>query len=143
MERLNLPRWLAPALIILLIAGVVAWQRWSEPKAGPPLHLVCADLRVGCATRLDDRVVTAGIDGDLKALTPFEIWVRARADKVRASFTMEGMNMGFNLYTLRPDPAGVFRARVTLPVCVSGRRDWVMTLEIDGRRLTVPFVTEL
>ena len=51
--------------------------------------------------------------------------------------------MGFNLYTLHADQEGVFRGRVTLPVCVSGRRDWVMTLDIDGRRVAIPFVTEL
>jgi len=57
---------------------------------------------------------------------------------------MVDMNMGFNLYTLRPDSDGVFRAQVTLPACVSGRRDWVMTVDIDKTtRLAVPFATEL
>jgi len=57
---------------------------------------------------------------------------------------MVDMNMGFNLYTLRPDSDGVFRAKVTLPACVSGRRDWVMTVDIDkATRLAVPFSTEL
>ena len=56
---------------------------------------------------------------------------------------MAGMDTGFNLYDLRPDSAGVLRARVTLPVCVTGRRDWILTLTIDGQQMAVPFVTEL
>ncbi len=137
------PRWLAPVLILLGIASVVAWHRLSTPEMAPASTLSCADLHAGCATRLDGRPVTVAIVGELKVLSPFEIVVRTRADKIQASFTMEGMDMGFNLYTLRPDAAGVFRARVTLPVCVTGRRDWVMTLDIDGRRLALPFSTTL
>lgn len=144
MAGLNFPRWLAPALVILLIAGVVAASRLLRPAEVPAVALACPELQAGCTGRLDGREVTLGIRGELKALTPFEVWLQAPgADSVQASFTMEGMDMGFNLYTLRADAAGVYRARITLPVCVSGRRDWVMTLHIDGRTLTVPFVTQL
>ena len=135
---------LAPAGILLMVALVVLLQPRRESLDAAPQTLQCAALARGCTTRLGDREVALGITGELKVLQPFELWVRAEgARKVQARFTMEGMDMGFNLYTLRPDQKGVFRGRVTLPVCVSGRRDWVMTLEIDGRRLAVPFVTEL
>jgi len=80
----------------------------------------------------------------VKPLQPFQVWVKAAgARKVQARFTMEGMDMGFNLYTLRADGDGVFRARVTLPICVSGRRDWVMAVEIDGAVVKVPFSSDL
>lgn len=135
---------LAPVAILLLAALVLYLQQARTPPQGRPSTLQCADLAVGCTIRLDGRAVTVGVEGELKALQPFHVWVRAGdARKVQASFTMEGMDMGFNLYTLRADKDGVFRGRVTLPVCVTGRRDWVMTLDIDGMRLAVPFVTEL
>ncbi|NTV94393.1 MAG: hypothetical protein HGA75_03140 [Thiobacillus sp.] len=144
MANLNFPRWLAPALVILLIAGVVAASRFLRPEEVPAVALACADLKAGCPATLAGQVVELGIAGELKVLTPFEVWLKAPgARTVQASFTMEGMDMGFNLYTLKPDAAGTFKARVTLPVCVSGRRDWVMTLRVDGRALSVPFVTEL
>lgn len=144
MARLNLPRWLAPALVILLIACVVAASRFLKPEAVAPVAVHCPSPLAGCRAELAGRPVELGFAGELKVLTPFEVWFKAPGAKtVQASFTMEGMDMGFNLYTLRPDAAGVFRARVTLPVCVSGRRDWVMTLHVDGQALAVPFVTEL
>jgi len=62
-------------------------------------------------------------------------------DKAQASFTMVGMDMGFNLYTLRPDGKGAYRARITLPMCVTGRMDWLLHVDLDGARLTIPFVT--
>lgn len=139
-------RWsgLAPLLIIVLVGGVVWFSHFRDKAERPPVALTCPDIHAGCAGELAGRPVQVGVRGDLKVLHPFEVWVRA-ADvrEAHVSFAMEGMDMGFNLYTLRPDQDGVLRGRVTLPVCVSGRRDWRMTLEIEGQRLTLPFVTEL
>lgn len=144
MANLNLPRWLPPALVIALIAAVVLGGRFLQPAPVAPLEVVCAALEEGCTASLDGHTVELGTDGPIRVLTPFEVWLKAPgARTVQASFTMEGMDMGFNLYTLRPDAAGVFRARVTLPVCVTGRRDWVLTLDVDGRALAVRFVTDL
>ncbi|TCS69458.1 hypothetical protein EDC61_12019 [Sulfuritortus calidifontis] len=130
----------APWLVIgLIVALLAAWQM----RAPEPARVVsCPDLRAGCSLPLDG--ATVGVEGELRVLKPFQLWLKAPgARRVQAHFTMAGMDMGFNLYTLRPDADGVFRARIVLPVCVSGRRDWVMSLEIDGRRIELPFVTEL
>jgi hypothetical protein len=61
------------------------------------------------------------------------------ATKISAEFHMVGMDMGFNRYDLRPAGNGTFAARITLPVCVSGRRDWVLYVEVDGQRYALPF----
>jgi hypothetical protein len=145
---MTLNKWLPPVAIIALIVGVVAADRFLRPADAPALVLACADPRTGCEARIDDTSLRVGIDGELKVLQPFTVWLRPgdagfAPGKVQASFTMEGMDMGFNLYTLRREADGVYRGRVTLPVCVTGRRDWVMTLDIDGDRLALPFVTEL
>jgi hypothetical protein len=141
---MKLKQWLAPSLVIALIAGVVISQQVLQGDRPPAQTLQCADLKAGCSTRLGKAPVNLGISGELKVLQPFTVWLKKEGTtQVQASFTMEGMDMGFNLYTLKRDPDGVFRTRVTLPVCVSGRREWVMTLDIDGARLAVPFVTDL
>lgn len=144
MAGLNPPRWLAPLLVIVLIVGVVATGRLLQPRVAPAVAVACPDLRAGCAARVDGRDIGFGVRGELKALAPFEVWLKAPgAGSAQASFAMVGMDMGFNLYTLRRDSSGIFRSRVTLPVCVSGRREWVMTIKVDGQALSVPFVTEL
>lgn len=132
-----------PLLLVALVAGVI-WQNRAQRDPGRATLLACASLATGCAAQVAGRPVTVGMTGALKPLQPFQVWLEAAgARRVEARFAMVGMDMGFNLYTLRPDAQGVFRGSVTLPVCVTGRRDWVMTLEIDGARLDVPFVTEL
>lgn len=135
---------LAPLAILLLAALVLYLDHALKPQQTAAQPVDCPDLTAGCTARIDGRAVHIGVQGELRVLRPFQLWVEAHgARRVQASFTMEGMDMGFNLYTLRADKEGVFRSRVTLPVCVSGRRDWVMTLDIDGHRLNVAFVTEL
>ncbi|MEW5770860.1 MAG: hypothetical protein AB1831_10930 [Pseudomonadota bacterium] len=135
--------YLLPVLLILLIGGVLWSQRLNE-DAGVSRTLACADLRQGCSVELDGTPVTVRMLGALKPLSAFRVEVHApQARRVEARFTMEGMDMGFNLYTLRADKAGMFTASVTLPVCVSGRRDWVMQLRVDDSRLSVPFVTDM
>lgn len=141
---MNYKPWLAPAAVILLIAGVVVLNHVYRHRDAPAVVVKCPDLRAGCRAMLGDREVAVGIEGELRLLAPFEVWVRAVGfDKLQASFAMEGMDMGFNLYTLRPDGKGAYRVRVTLPMCVTGRRDWLLHVDLDGQRVTVPFVTEM
>jgi hypothetical protein len=138
-------QWVSRGLPLVLMAmiGVVVWlNAWH--RDGAPLVATCANLAAGCVVQVERRDVSLGTDGAIKPLKPFNLWVRAPgAKKVEARFTMEGMDMGFNIYALRADSQGVYRASATLPVCVSGRRDWAMILDIDGTRFSVPFVTDL
>jgi hypothetical protein len=133
--------WTALPLLIIGLAALVLWRGGDNAPAAA-VTLPCADLAKGCGTRLHGRAVSLGLSGPVQPLKPFRVWVKAAgARTVQARFTMQGMDMGFNLYTLRADADGIFRARVTLPVCVSGRRDWIMAVEIDGSVIQVPFRT--
>ena len=134
---------LFPLLLIALV-GVLVWRYQGQSATRAPLTLSCADLHGGCGIDLDGKAIRVSVVGDLKPLQAFQVRVIApRAHAVEARFTMQGMDMGFNLYTLRADKEGVFQASVTLPVCVTGRRDWIMRLDVDGVGVAVPFVTDL
>lgn len=118
------------ALVLLLAAG-------CDP-ATPGTPVACADLEAGCAAG-GIRVRT---DAPPSALRPFRLTVEApAAARVSAEFAMEGMEMGLNRYRLLPAGEGRFEARVVLPVCVSGRRDWLLWVEADGRRVGFAFQT--
>ncbi len=76
-------------------------------------------------------------------MQPFQIEVRApNAKHARAEIQMVGMDMGFNRYELHPSVQGTFTATITLPVCVSGRRDWNLYLAIDANTYVIPFSTQ-
>jgi len=133
-------------LLPLLILGLIGLVLWSGRAVNDDtaVTVTCASLTAGCALTVAERTIEFGVDAQPSPMQPFSLWVRAEGSRlVEASFTMEGMDMGFNLYRLRADADGVFRGQVTLPVCVTGRRDWTMTLQVDATRLAVPFVTDM
>jgi hypothetical protein len=102
----------------------------------------CASLTAGCVVVLNQRQVQVRTDVAPAPLQPFQVTLRAeQAREVFIAFNMQGMEMGPNRYRLAQQADGSWLARVTLPVCVSGRRDWQMILEIDGRRVALPFQT--
>lgn len=130
-------------LLILALIGLVLWSGHAA-RDDAVVTVACASLTAGCSRTVAERTIEFGVDSQPSPMQPFSLWVRAEGGGlVEASFTMEGMDMGFNLYRLRADANGVFRGRVTLPVCITGRRDWTMTLRVDDIRLAVPFVTDM
>lgn len=136
---------------LMLLTALVLWAEiggyWRGTEAVKVVTVRCPDLANGCAVDVDGRQILFGTTGEPKPLAPFQVWVTTKGSapmqKAEARFTMEGMDMGFNLYTLRADAQGVLRANVTLPICVTGRRDWNMILDVENLRLSVPFVTNL
>lgn len=133
MKRAILPLAIALALVAIAIAGY-----WLKRPADAVV-LACADPRAGCAFSHAGAPATLRFSHTPAPLEAFELTVAAAgARRVGAEFQMAGMDMGFNRYDLRPAAAG-FSARVTLPVCASGRHDWMLYLDIDGRRYALPF----
>lgn len=123
-------------LIGLISAGLL------HVFSAPPLEATirCENLLLGCRIALPAQTLDVKFSAAPNALKPFDLEVTAPAAReIHASFTMPGMEMGHNRYRLIPAGAGVWRAHVILPVCVTGRRDWVLTLEVDRARVRVPF----
>lgn len=114
-------------LIALLVLGGVAYA-WLKPQAVKPEAIACEDIVRGCSH--GDLTVQAMMAP--KVMHAFEMRVTVpRASSVQASFDMKSMQMGINRYRFQQHPDGSWRAKITLPVCVDGRSDWLMTLNIN------------
>lgn len=125
-------RFAALSLSLILLAGCGR----AEVAVVP-----CASLTAGCAVMLNGQALQVRTDASPAPLQSFEVSVQvARAREVALEFNMQGMEMGPNRYRLSQHD-GYWRGRVTLPACVSGRRDWRMIVEVDGRRVALPFQT--
>lgn len=57
----------------------------------------------------------------------------ADAATITARFEMRDMSMGWNQYRFLDQGAGRWLANVTLPVCVDGRSDWLMLLDVTSK----------
>ena len=125
---------LALAFITLTVVGT----RAKHPTAAQVI--ACANPLQGC------RFTHRGNPAQLKFMAPptpmqpFKMVVRAPGAKhASVEVQMVGMDMGTNRYSLPPAAQGAFSAEITLPVCVSGRRDWNLYLAIDGNTYVLPF----
>ena len=84
-----------------------------------------------------------------KPLKPFVITFKntdsnTKLSLIKAQFDMQNMQMGFNRYQFTQEKTGLWQANVILPVCMQGRADWLMLLELtleNGqiKKLEIPF----
>jgi hypothetical protein len=131
----------APLLLVIALVAVAVAGYWLK-RPGEAIPISCADPLAGC------RFIHRGAPASVRFLTQpvaleaFGLSVTvANARKISAEFQMIRMDMGFNRYDLHPGKPGAFSASITLPVCVSGQRDWMLYLDIDGMRYALPFST--
>jgi len=132
----------------LLILGCLALVACTDPEDRSLQTLALdagCDVRAACVGRAGDLRVSVRMAPHRSALKPFNVTLSsdARFESVIVSLEMQGMDMGQNRYRLLKADDGRWQADITLPVCTSGRSDWVAVFELQaaGRRyrLDVPF----
>ena len=134
-------RVLIPLLLVVALGAIAVAGYWLKRPA-EAVAVNCADPLAGCT--FSHRGAPASVRFSVRPapLEAFELSVRAAgASRVSAEFQMAGMDMGFNRYDLHPTADGIFASSVTLPICVSGQRDWMLYIDIDGSRYALPFST--
>ena len=139
MNREWLLKYALPTLLIaILIAGGVyqSWQR-AEDKI---TTINCPDPLKGCQFQMHHQQISVNFVEPPSGLHPFTVRVsNAEAKVIYAYFTMRDMEMGYNRYRLTQQSPQHWQAKVVLPVCVTGRHDWLLTLDIDGEKVAIPF----
>ncbi|KMN80008.1 hypothetical protein HNO92_002372 [Chromobacterium alkanivorans] len=135
-------KWLALGGALLLLGGLkfgLIYRWYGERQPAKPTPLACAAGQPSCALPGGGvwRFASPPQHGK-----PFEIRLQgvAAREAPQVEFNMADMDMGFNRYTFVRDGAD-WKAVVTLPLCVSGSRDWLATLSLDGKRYLLPFST--
>lgn len=127
-------RRLAVVVLAALLGGAVLL--YSTGRLVPEqqaIPLPCPDIVAGC--ELPTARLHVVFDRQPRVMQPFRVTVRMPdAREVHASFDMRDMQMGLNRYRLKTDERGLWWGEVTLPVCMQGRSDWVLQLEVDGGR---------
>lgn len=131
------------ALAAFMWAGQWLGQRYLSPddSASEVVRLVVpADCEAtgGCVAQGQGLAVELSLPDAVRPLEPFPVRLRMRGLDpesvawVRVDFEMTGMDMGVNRVALTPGPEGVgeWGGRATLPVCVTGRSDWLARVSV-------------
>ncbi|MEY4591957.1 MAG: hypothetical protein RIR18_852 [Pseudomonadota bacterium] len=99
-----------------------------------------------CTVTLSDGTKVALTMGTqpVPMITPFIVSVKADGfvpKRLEVDFTGVDMNMGLNRPTLVLQTDGAYSTEASLPVCISGQMDWLVTLFVERGRLrtAIPF----
>jgi hypothetical protein len=143
--------WINLAMIAALLGIAVAGHHYSPlllPRADiTGVAETGCDLHKGpCAAKWSPggRMEFSVMPRPIPFLQPLRIEVSISSvnpGKIEVDFAGETMNMGYNRVELTPTGSGRYTGEASLPVCVSGRMDWVATVIVEsaGQRITVPY----
>jgi hypothetical protein len=119
-----------------LLAGCGPEQQETESLGEAGL---CAPLGHECIVRSDTRLIGIELPSEVQPLTRFPVKVRVEGlepGSVVVQFDMKSMDMGVNRFGLRQKGA-VWEGEAILPVCTSGRTDWLATVEATTQAGTI------
>jgi hypothetical protein len=132
------------SLVLLIALGFWAKFYFAKPELAPISVLSCAHITKSCG----NEVFTVQFDEAPQVMKPLHLNVHlnraATVKNIHVDFAMQDMEMGLNRYRLiQSNQSGDWQAEVTLPICVQGRSDWNMLLEIEAgkkiQRFKLPF----
>lgn len=130
--------------IFLVVLAVGAKFYRAKMHVLPISILPCVNITQGCGNDM----LTIRFAEAPQVMKPLNVNLHLnRPSNVRAvsiDFAMQNMEMGLNRYRLISDQkSDHWQAEVTLPVCVQGRSDWSMLIELetedDVQRFQMPF----
>lgn len=131
-----------PILVIVALAALAVLGARQKTSAQTAQIIICPDPVAGCTFLHKGLPAHLQFSVQPEALRPFVLSLTSPGlRKASASFQMAGMNMGFNLYNLRPETGGRWAANIILPVCTASRADWIAELDLDGRLYRLSFAT--
>lgn len=140
------------AILLVLIAIAVLGYHYSPlllPKADLTLtpSAGCDLNRQTCRAKLPDgRSIDVAITPHpIPVVKPLRVEVAfhgIEARKVEIDFAGATMNMGYNRQALVAEAPDRYTGEAMLPVCVTGRMEWLATLlvETESQRISVPFL---
>jgi len=131
-------------LILLIALGFAAKSYLAKSDLAAVSILPCADIRQSCGNER----FTVRFSEAPQVMMPLHLNLHMNRDEaiknIHVDFAMQRMEMGLNRYRLiQGNQSGDWQAEVTLPVCVQGRSDWNMLVEIETggkvQRFQLPF----
>ncbi len=126
------------AVVVIALGLIIAANRtgWSNQWFGDiktETTVDCPELEKGCSFKLNGKPVKIKSDIALEPGKPFMLNVEGEIVSARAFWRMVKMDMGPNNYRLEHIDGPHWQARVTLPPCPHGGKEWQLHLELNAR----------
>ena len=144
MTRNRLFASIAALVLISALLAAIALLRPTPDVAAEVLRMTdahCDSARQTCLATGTGLDVEWRLGPPVRPMEQFDMRLRIVRGELSADaeviieFQMRDMEMGMNRYRLEPAAVDMWGGRAMLPVCTSGRSDWLATLTIqDGER---------
>ena len=127
--------------VVVLITQDVKWLSESNQLKVVKIAVEeCNAQKQVCITETDEFKLGVLFDRNIFYLNPFnvKVWTENKNDinieSVQIDFKMKNMNMGVNRFLLKKtnfrNEKQKWQGKALLPICVTGRADWVSELEV-------------
>ena len=136
------PSLLVAGLSLLLAILLSAVYFHFRPPAGADVPLfsappvACGTALEACLSEIEGRQIRFRLPRAAAYLKSFPVRVSLQGfgevDTVVVRFEMRDMNMGYNSVSLARGESG-WQGEAILPLCASGRQDWLATVTIQAR----------
>jgi len=138
-------------LLLVVVIAIAAGYSWvaiyhtdnntapaapAETVSLPVTETACQKTRAACrATHPDLGDITLRFPEGAYYMQRFEAELRLAKstdlEQVTLDLQMTGMDMGRNRFKLSPAGDGIWRGELLLPICVTGRVDWQVRVQLD------------
>ncbi|MFP4609447.1 MAG: hypothetical protein ACLFQT_00360 [Thiohalophilus sp.] len=135
-------------VVLIAVAGGYSWvaiyhtgrdtapATAAETVSMPVTETACRDTRAPCrASHPDLGEIRLRFPDGAYYMQRFAAELRlanaTEPDQVTLDLEMTGMDMGRNRFSLSPAEDGVWRGELLLPICVTGRVDWQVRVQLD------------
>ena len=130
--------WLVVVVTAAFLIGLLYRDEMQPPGRTEsetlPVAGDCDPQRGPCLAGDASQGLTLSLPESARLMQPFPIQVQFHgmtASSVTVDFQMRGMEMGVNRLRLEPAGAGLWRGTVILPICTTGRADWLALVEAE------------
>lgn len=136
-------KWLLLGLALVTLAlvkgSLIYYFYYSRDHLPAPVTVNCDDPVKGCQLG----TFSVRFEQPPQHAKPFGVVLHAASlNPPVASFQMSKMEMVPVQYHFKAGQDGTWKTQIILPVCVTGRSDWLMTVEADGQRWRFAFVAQ-
>ena len=125
---------------ILLIIAINLWLYSLQTNVDPAKNVIAIDVhncqpnRQDCVFKYRDYTFQLTMDHDISPLKPFRVQIHTDAKHIQeiiVSFEMKNMDMGLNQFHLVRQSNEIWEANAIIPICTTGRSDWLFRVEIE------------
>jgi len=125
-------------VLFVLIALIFIWQNnQSSVEQQVISKIICQPTMSNCLSPVGDGKLQWSVEKSIQYLKPFMNKIELTniqekdVQQISIEFVMQGMQMAVNRSIFTKQTSGLWQAQSVLPICVSGRKDWLAIVRVE------------